>query len=369
MYFTRQGLQTNSRMRAHWAELWAIRHQMEAQHNGMVQANRALMTPEQLACNALSPYGQAFWAEIDAQITTLRNEEIGMEIVNDLMAVQTVLPVGKTAKLYNVVGDIAEDVSVSIDGQAPYSFDHTEYASDGDPIPMFSAGYGVNWRHAQGLNTVGIDLVLDSQEAKMRKFNKRIVSYMLDGDANIQVANYPAQGLRNHRNTIKINLGNGAGGANINLATATPAQLIAFFGGTGAFGIAARNNRVDAYDVLWVSPEVWANLQQPYLISINNGSNGVIGGTVLNAILPFIPAREVRRTYALSGNEFLGYVRSRSVVSPLVGMTTGITPLPRPLPQTNYNFQILAALGLQVKRDDDGLGGVIYGANLVGAPT
>ncbi|MEN1557787.1 major capsid protein, partial [Pseudomonas aeruginosa] len=107
--------------------------------------------------------GREFWAEIDAQIIQYRNQETGMEIVNDLLQVQTVLPIGKTAKLYNVVGDIADDVSVSIDGQAPYSFDHTEYNSDGDPIPVFTAGYGVNWRHAAGMNTVGIDLVLDSQ--------------------------------------------------------------------------------------------------------------------------------------------------------------------------------------------------------------
>jgi hypothetical protein len=51
----------------------------------------------------------------------MRDQEIGMEIVNDLMGVQTVLPVGKTAKLYNVSGDIADDVSISIDGQASYS--------------------------------------------------------------------------------------------------------------------------------------------------------------------------------------------------------------------------------------------------------
>ncbi len=109
-----------------------------------------------------------------------------MEIVNDLIGVQTVLPVGKTAKLYNVVGDIADDVSVSIDGQAPFSFDHTDYASDGDPIPVFTAGYGVNWRHAAGLNSVGIDLVLDSQMAKMRKFNQKRVNYYLNGDSKFR---------------------------------------------------------------------------------------------------------------------------------------------------------------------------------------
>ena len=60
-------------------------------------------------------------------------------------------------------------------------------ASDGDPIPVFTAGYGVNWRHAAGLNSVGIDLVLDSQMAKMRKFNQKRVNYYLNGDSKIQV--------------------------------------------------------------------------------------------------------------------------------------------------------------------------------------
>ncbi|MCI2809384.1 major capsid protein [Eoetvoesiella caeni] len=355
MFFTPETLAANSRMRGHWTELWANRNQFNSQQAMMVNAYRATMTPEQIACNAVAGLGRDFWADVDRQIIQLRDQEVGMEIVNDLMGIQTVLSVGKTAKLYNVVGDIADDVSVSLDGQAPYSFDHTDYGSDGDPIPVFSAGFGVNWRHAAGLQTVGIDLVLDSQEAKMRKFNKKIVAYTLDGSANVQVQNYPAQGLRNHRNTVKIDLG--AGGAGINLTTATAAQIIAFFG-TGAFGQTARTNKVVAYDVLWVSPEIWANLAQPYVV------NGVISGNVLNAILPFAPVKQIKMTYALTGNEFLGYERRQDVVTPLVGMTTGTMPLPRPLPNTNYNFQILAAMGIQVKRDDDGLSGVVYGADL-----
>ena len=219
---------------------------------------------------------------------------------------------------------------------------------------MFTAGYGVNWRHAVGLNTVGIDLVLDSQQAKLREFNKKIVSYMLDGSANINVdGNKPGQGLRNHRNTKKIDLTVAA----IDLTTATAADLIGFFG-QGAFGQLARTNRVDTYDVLWVSPEVWSNLAQPYFV------NGVISGSVLQAVLPFAPVREIRPTYALSGNEILGYQRRRDVVTPLVGATTGVTALPRPLPQSNFNFQIMAALGLQVLKDADGRGGVVYAAEL-----
>ena len=360
MFFDAKTLAANSRLRAHWNDLWANRNIYNAQHQAMLEANRALMSPEMLAANAVAGLGRDFWAQVDGQILEMRNQETGMEIVNDLLAVQTVLPIGKTAKLYNVVGDIADDVSVSLDGQPPYSFDHTEYDSDGDPIPVFTAGYGVNWRHAAGLNTVGIDLVLDSQRAKLRKFNKQLVSYILDGDQRIKVASYPGQGLRNHRNTAKIDLTV----ASVDLTSANAAGLLAFFGQAGAFGQVARANRVDAFDVLWVSYEIWANLAQPYLIEVNAGANGVLGGSVLQAILPFTPIREIRPTYALTGNEFVGYQRRRDVVSPLVGMATGVVPLPRPLPQTNYNFQIMAAMGLQVSKDADGHSGVIYGANL-----
>lgn len=162
----------------------------------MVNSYRQSMTLEMLAANAVGGLAREFWAEIDRQIIQMRDQEIGMEIVNDLMGVQTVLPIGKTAKLYNVSGDIADDVSISIDGQASYSFDNTEFGSDGDPIPVFTAGYGVNWRHAAGLSTVGIDLALESQSAKMRKFHKKRVDFYLNGDASIVVDGLPAQGMK-----------------------------------------------------------------------------------------------------------------------------------------------------------------------------
>ncbi len=357
MYFSKETLAANSRLGGHWNELWANRNIWNSQNNAMIAANRAHLTPDMLAANAIGGLGRDFWAEIDRQIIQLRDQEVGMEIVNDLMSVQTILPIGKTAKLYNVVGDIADDVSVSIDGQAPFSFDHTDYASDGDPIPVFTAGYGVNWRHAAGMNTVGIDLVLDSQMAKMRKFNIKRVNYYLNGDGKISVQGYKAQGLKNHRNTKKLNLGAGSGGANIDLTSATPTQLIEFFG-KGAFGTVARTNKIAQYDIMWVSPEIWANLAQPYVV------NGVISGTMLQAVLPFAPVKEIRPTFALTGNEFIAYQRRQDVVSPLVGMAVGVVPLPRPLPNVNYNFQIMSAEGLQITADEQGLSGVVYGANL-----
>ncbi|YCF39280.1 major capsid protein [Pseudomonas aeruginosa] len=362
MFLTQQAIAAHPRLMGHFQELQANRNIWNNQNAAMLAEHRGAMTPGMLACNALAGLGREFWAEIDAQIIQYRNQETGMEIVNDLLQVQTVLPIGKTVKLYNVGGDIADDVSISMDGQPPYSFDHTEYDSDGDPIPVFTAGYGCNWRLAAGLQTVGIDLVLDSQAVKLRKYDKFLVDYVLNGSEKINVDGKPGQGIKNHRNTIKLNLGSGAGGANIDLTTATQEQLAAFFT-TGAFGQAARDNFVEAYDILWVSPQIWANLMKPATVTVG-GSTLLSGGNVLSVIQGYVPARSIRQTFALSGNEFIAYQRRQDVITPLVGMATGVVPLPRPLPQSNYNFQIMGAMGLQIKRDGEGKSGVLYGANL-----
>ncbi|NBE40964.1 hypothetical protein GV677_05095 [Escherichia coli] len=347
MYFTRQNLATNSRMQAHWNELWAQRNIFNDQHDAMIAANKANMTAEMLACNAVGGFAKEFWKEIDNQIIELNTEEIGIEIVNDLMGVQTVLPIGKTLKMYNVSGDINDEVVMSMDGQAPHGFDHTEYGSDGDPIPMFAAGYGVSWRLAQGLNTVGIDLALDSQRLKLKKFNKARVKFYLSGNDNIVVDGHKAMGIKNHKNTQQLTL-------TTDLTTADFEALIDFFT-IGEFGVLARNNFVAKYDIMWVSPEIMANLARPHIV------NGAVVGSVLQTVMPFAPVGEIRQTFALKGNEIIAYQRRRDVISPLIGMTTGVVPLPRFMPTDNYNFRIMSAEGLQITCDMLGRSGVVYG--------
>ncbi|MNJ37753.1 hypothetical protein D3C77_325850 [compost metagenome] len=354
MYFELNAEQKHPQLKSHWSALWANRNSFTARDQEMVaQYNRFL--PKEMQMNAQG--FKDYWAAFDNQVIELRNQGIGMEIVNDLLQVQTVLDIGKTAKFYNTVGEIAEDVSVSIDGQAPYSFDHTQYDGDADPIPVITAGWGVNWRHFRGLQTEGFDLMMDSQRAKMRVYNDKLVDIVLNGAANIQVQSYASQGLRNHRNTKKIDLTTaGSGGGNINLATATAAELIAFF--QGPFATLLRANRIPELDILWVSDEVGVNLGKVYV------ENGVTVGTVQDYLLRFIKVKEIRSTYALVGNEAVGYVRNRDVVTPLVGMATSVQMLPRPMPEHNYNARVIGAMGLQVKADAQGLGGVVFMANL-----
>src|SRR5690606_33547643 len=130
MFLTQSAIAAHPRLMGHYQELQANRNIWNRQNDAMIAANRSSMTPEMLAANALAGLGRDFWQEVDRQVITFRDQETGMEIVNDLLTVQTALPIGKTVKLYNVSGDIADDVSISMDGQPPYSFDHTEYDSD-----------------------------------------------------------------------------------------------------------------------------------------------------------------------------------------------------------------------------------------------
>lgn len=348
MFYTPEFLQLNN-ANEHWNQLWATRDY----HDAVDRVLRVNAITAGMQVNAEGP-ARDFWKAVDNQVVELRNQETGMEIITDLLAVQTVLPIGKTVKLYNQVGDIDNSVAISMDGQAPYSFDHVDYDSDGDPVPIIQAGFGVNWRHWQGMKTVDMDVALDSQRAKQREYNRKLVSLALDGKDSIKVNGYQSQGLRNHRNTKKLNLG--AAGYNIDLTTATAAQMLAFF--QGGFATQLTANRIAKLDVLWVSMEVWDNMAKIYV------ENGVTVGTVREYLLRFSRLGDIRGTFGLTGNEILGYVRSRDVVSPLVGMPTSTLPLPRPMPESNYNFRIMGAMGMQVKADANGMGGVFYGANL-----
>ena len=356
MYFTPElmanSFANNRHLVGHWNEMWAGRNL--AQTLDQIHVNHEFSAG--LQTNATSILSQDFWRQTDALVLELRNQETGMELVEDLMRVQTTLDIGKTVNYYNLVGQIADDVSVSIDGQAPYSFDHVAYQVDGDPVPILTAGYGVNWRLQRGMQTVGIDLTRDSQTAKMREYERKVVAHVMDGSPKIVVDGKASQGIRTHRNTKKIDLG--ASGASINLTSASPAAMLGFLQGT--FEPLLTANRIGVIDIMWVSYEVWTNLSKSVY------ENNVNLGPAYTYMLKNFPRiKEIRPTFALTGNQFLAYVRRRDYISPLVGMTTSVVALPRPMPQSNYNFQIMGALGLQITASGDGLGGVFYGAVLV----
>lgn len=353
MFFGKELLSTSAGI-AHWQALWSKRNTANEAFANYVANNKTLIenTVGHPIANATNFLGVDFWKDLDKEAVQLRAGIEGIEILDDLQRVQRVLNVGKTARTYFSSGEIADDVSVSIDGQAPFSFDHTDMKGDGDPIPVFASGFGVNWRHALGLKTIDIDLVSLSREEKYKKHIKKLVDYMLNGDKNIVVDKYPAQGIKNHRNTNQIDIP-------VDLTTASSKDVIEFF--SGAFSKSLIQNRIPYLDILWVSYDIWQNLVKPSMVTINKDTMA-LGPDILSDAMKYLKAKEVKPTFVLEGNEFIGYQRNQSVICPLVGMPTSEYPLPRFVPQHNYNFQIMTIAGLQIKADADGRSGVVYGS-------
>lgn len=343
-----------------------------AYHNS-VQKQLMQSDPSTMHVNARGVYSNDYWLEIDRAAAEVAQDTRGREIYDDLQSLVTVLPLGKTVKAYTNTESIAKDVKISMDGQSPFTFDQTGYGGDGDPIPLFTAGYGVNFRHLLGAESESLPLMLDSQRAKLEVFYATTNHYALNGSSRINEVGFQGEGLKNHRNTTKINLG--ASGANIDLTSdaVTNDDIVAFF--TQALSAELDANNIPMLDVLWVSKEIMARMGAPFSLS-----TGFKEGTLMENVMRLQPRiREIKVAYntdlvapehltggitgGLVGNEFLGYVKSKSFIEIPTGQAVQIVSLARINPRDNFNNDISTAFGVQVKKNR-GNSGVFYGADL-----
>ena len=343
----------------HFRHEMALRREYNAQQARM--ADIAQFDPVAQAVNAAGVYGPQAWLAIDQTAAEVATSTRGTEIYQDLQGLVTPLPLGKTVRVWNNVGNIHNEVAVSMDGQNPVGADQVSMSQDADPIPLFTARFGVNYRHELANRTEMVPLIQDSQTAKMDVYMAALAGYVANGSANISEAGFKGEGLKNHRNTEKLDLGTSA--FNINLTTANEAALMKFF--TVDLSGVLDDNNVQTID-LWVSKEVRANL---------SNDAGIVGidQTIEQRILKRNPRiASIRTAYnsdvpgfstGLTGNEILAYVKSKSFIEMLVGQSIQIVPVPRLELRANFNFDISSALGVQIKRRGAN-SGVFFGASL-----
>lgn len=314
------------------------------------------MSPHDLALNAADQFGIQWWADIDRRAIQVRENDKGRELLTDLMTLSTPVDIGYTFKTYGIGGDIDDEVKISMDGNTPIVYDHVDQESEGNPIPIFQCGFGINWRKWLGHRNANLNTVADSQALKLRDMFEAMVDYVLDGSDKIQVNGKPAQGIRNHRNTKKIDLT--VVGIDLTSASTSNDDILNFWNQT--FALQLDGNFVNGkISVVWVSPEIERRMNVPF-----SNAQGFKGGTLKTYILEFGRVGEFRSTYKLSGNEFLAYERSRDAISPLVAQAVGTVPVERRAPKDNFNFEIWGAMGLEIKADANGRGSVFYAANL-----
>lgn len=88
---------------------------------------------------------------------------------------------------------------------------------------------------------------------------------------------------------------------------------------------------------------------------------GVSRSTGRYIVLHHVRDRDTpHKVEALTGNAFFGFVPSAEYIRPLVGMALNTTAKARQNPTDNYQFLIMGALGLEIRADFNGKGGVFY---------
>ncbi|MCZ0964310.1 major capsid protein [Paracoccus benzoatiresistens] len=304
--------------------------------------------------NAAAVLPRDAWLELDTITRGIMRADEGSAWMNDLMPLAKPVNIGKLVHMTRVVGD-AGVVVRSMSGQVPVPIDKVGYDYRGTIVPIFSSGYGREWREWNTLQSENFDALSDDQEAITRKLGRDQALYVLNGDANIQFQGYQAYGIKTSPLSKTINIG--AAGANINLTTATSDQVEAFI--NGAFGAMLDANLIVGGVNLYVSPEIARNLDKPY-----SGSTGFKTGSLRDALLANRRINKIEVSFELSGNEFFGFVPSSEFIRPLVGMAVNTTAMARQNPTDNYQFLVMGALGIEIRADINGRSGVFYSTNV-----
>ena len=340
-YFDDQ-LIINSQPHADWWEQIGVArdyfHHVES-HFASFQANASAVLPRDA------------WLQMDEVTLSVMRDDGGEEFMRDLMALAKPVDIGTIAHLTRVSSDTNNPVNRSLSGQTPVALDKTVYDYRGTVIPIFSDGYGREWREWNSLRNANFNALADDHEGSLEKINRDMVDYALDGDTTIKFQSYTAYGVRNSPMTKLINLGSGAGGANIDLTAATPDQLDAFFSQT--LGAMLDANLVTGKVNLYISNEI-ARAWDKQL----SGSDGFKEGKIWDFVAKNRRINKIVPTAKLTGNQFFGFVPNKRYVRPLIGMAVNTTAMTRLNPFDNYQFLNWGAMGIEVRGDYNGKSGV-----------
>lgn len=351
-YFT-QNLVANSRPHAAWwAELGAQReafHASEVAHSALM-ANALQASGMRVNAAAILP--RDAWLEMDTITQRVMRDDEGQSYMEDLMPLARPIHIGKIVAQYRVSGDTGV-VRRSLTGKVPEVLGKVDYDYRSTLIPIFNTGYGRSWREWNSLQSENFDALSDDQEGTVAGIREDMADYALNGDLTLKQGEAQGWGIRNHPFSKAINLGSGAGGANIDLTTADADALDAFF--TGAFGAMLDANLIVAPVNIYISPEIARNFDRQM-----STAEGFKPGTIWEFIEKNRRINKIKVTYKLSGNQFFGFVPNANYIRPRVAQAVSTVAAVRLNPVDDYNFLVWGAMGLEIKADINGKAGVFY---------
>lgn len=353
-YFDDQLIANSRPHRQWWNEVSAVReyfHQTEA-------AMADVAARSGLVANAAAVLPRDAWLEFDDITRKVLHGDEGQTYMQDLMPLARSIHIGKMVLMTRVVNGSGK-VTRSLSGQVPEKMGKSEYDYRGTIVPIFSTGYGRSWREWNTYQSENFDALADDQEAHNRVLAADMADFVLYGDPTLSFEGYQSYGIMNHPYSKSINLGSGAGGANIDLTSpnTTADQIDAFF--TGVFGAMLDENEITVPVNIYISREIARNWDRSY-----SGSSGFKGGRLMEYLATNRRLGKIAVTEKMKGNQFFGFVPRADIIRPVVGMAVNTTAATRQNPVDDYNFLVMGAMGLDIRGDWNEKSGVFHSVEI-----
>lgn len=300
------------------------------------------------ANNAVGDIGPKQWLEMDAEVVRLIGQEAD-PILTDLLPLAQSVSIGKFAVSYKQLTDIDRGVT-SIAGQVTHLMGNTGHQYAGILVPTHVKAFGRSWRETEANRSIGMDELRDDQEAAVREVLRLMTDNFVDGNAGLNYQGFQAFGIKNNPGTKAFTLG-----VDFTNPLSTFEDMDAEFNRVIG-SMRSGTNRVVRDFTVYISPEIEVNWRR------RNGPKAD-DRTYLQAFTGVVGVESIRVSHKLSGNEMVGFVRSREFIRPVVGQAVGTTPVPRLRPFDDYQFVTWGAAGLQILADASGRSGVFYAAS------
>ena len=331
-----------AQMQRQWKQLHNQRHAFNAQEDhiaAIMQTNSGRIPAD-------------VWRDMDATTSQLMRQP-NLTLLTDLMPLAKSLDIGKIFAEYRIAGD-AGNTKSSVSGDTDILVDKTPYTYDGNIVPVHTVGWSRDFREVAGMRSEGFDGLIDDSANSTRNLQNKLADYIYNGDANVVFNGKQGYGVKNHPNTLPIDLG--AGGLNINLATSTDGVAIrrAFQSIRDSLRI---TNAVMGQVTFYVSRTILSNLEQAW--DSANGSNV----TVLEMVRKLEGVAGLKEDASLTGNQVIAVVLDAMYIRPLVGMATGTYAVPRTMFNSKYSFYAANAVGLEIRKDATGKSAVAYASS------
>lgn len=270
----------------------------------------------------------------------------GDNILNRLLPLSRSINIGRTV-LEGARSSDAGNFTQSMSGEEGSRFDNVDYDSQKTIIPISQNGFKRNWREGVQLSLEDFNDAAIQQSEAIRTHRQGVIGSFMDGHRNKDDqfivedgANW--EGVRADSRVDQIDLG--AGGLNVDLTSSATSGADIFNAFVEMARIRAVDNKVAAPAVYFVSPTIMFNFVRDF-------STTFAGKSILNKLLEIVGIASIEMSSVLVGNQVLSIPMSTTYVQPLVGMGVSTIAVPRPRWNSPFAFEVVSAIGWNVKND------------------